>query len=243
MGKFPQIVECFFKKKKQVRTLIVRHKLPVAVMVSAVVAMTYFVYSQPSFYAQAFNTAESYNETSEITAAKASSLVAEEEQEVAYLPEINNEKFKSIFIAEESELEKELYEIVGDYPIREMVPYIAKKDKTVAAFIVGIAKKESNWGKRVPTLNGQDCYNYWGYKGAGKNGTAMGHGCFATPEEAVDVIGKRLEQLVEKNLTTPSKMVVWKCGSSCAATGGQAAANKWISDVSLYFNRIVKVKA
>jgi hypothetical protein len=33
-------------------------------------------------------------------------------------------------------------------------------------------------------------------------------------------------------------MVVWKCGSDCEATGGEAAARKWISDVSLYFNKL-----
>jgi len=68
----------------------------------------------------------------------------------------------------------------------------------------------------------------------------MGHGCFSNPEEAVNVVGGRIKQLVDKNLTTPSKMVVWKCGSSCAATGGEAAARKWISDVNIYFQKISK---
>lgn len=224
MGKFPQIVEWVLRKNKQVVKNGIKHKLSVMIMISFVVAISGLVYSKPFFYKQAFNMYDLDGRTRGVVIAKV-------------------ETAPDFFPAEESEMEKELYAIVGDYPIKEMIPYIAKKDKTVAAFIVGIAKKESNWGKRVPTKNGQDCFNYWGYKGAGKGGIAMGHGCFSSPEEAVDVIGRRLEQLVGKNLTTPSKMVVWKCGSNCAVTGGQAAANKWISDVSIYFDRIIKIKA
>jgi len=137
-----------------------------------------------------------------------------------------------------TEIEKELYAMVQDYPIREMVPYIAEYDREVAALIVGIAKKESNWGKRSPFKNDKTCYNYWGYKGAGSLGLAMGYGCFASPQEGVEVIGRRIQELADKNINTPSKMVVWKCGSSCAATGGQAAARKWISDVNFYFKKL-----
>jgi hypothetical protein len=46
-----------------------------------------------------------------------------------------------------------------------MAPYISEQNQDTAAFIVGIAKKESNWGKRVPKREGKDCYNYWGYRG------------------------------------------------------------------------------
>jgi len=62
------------------------------------------------------------------------------------------------------DLESEIMSMVEGYPIEKMVPYIIEKDKIVAAFLIGIAKKESNWGKRVPVLDGQDCYNYWGYR-------------------------------------------------------------------------------
>lgn len=135
-------------------------------------------------------------------------------------------------------LEKEIRSMVKGYPIETMVPYIAKQDRTVAAFIVAIAKKESNWGKRVPVLNGQDCYNYWGYRGQRKLMGTGGHTCFNSPEDAINTVGKRIETLVnEKGKDTPAKMVLWKCGSSCAATGGQAAANKWISDVTMYFDK------
>ncbi|HCU70442.1 MAG TPA: hypothetical protein DIC35_01655 [Candidatus Moranbacteria bacterium] len=140
-----------------------------------------------------------------------------------------------------NEFEEELKEMVKGYPIEKMIPEIAKKDRTVATFIVAIAKKESNWGKRVPVLNGQDCYNYWGYRGVRDRMGTGGHTCFDSPKDAVDTVAKRIEFLVSnKKLNTPDKMVIWKCGSNCAVTGGQAAANKWISDVSLYFDKLNK---
>lgn len=140
---------------------------------------------------------------------------------------------------EKSDLESEIGELVKGYPIEEMVPYIAEKDRIVAAFIIGIAKKESNWGKRVPLLNGQDCYNYWGYRGIRKLMGTGGHTCFNSRKDAIDTVAKRIETLVNKyELDTPAKMVIWKCGSNCAVTGGQAAADKWISDVNMYFKKL-----
>lgn len=162
------------------------------------------------------------------------------------------EKFKGSFEKNESEdsnniipdlrskeFEKDLASLTEGFPIEEMAPYIAQYDKKIAGLIVGIAKKESNWGKRSPSKNGKTCYNYWGYKGAGELGTSMGYGCFASPEEAVSAIGGRISELASHDLDTPSKIVVWKCGRSCAAAGGQAAANKWISDVNVYYTKIV----
>ncbi|MFC1638081.1 hypothetical protein ACFL2R_01515 [Patescibacteria group bacterium] len=140
---------------------------------------------------------------------------------------------------EKREFENKLYEMVGDHPIKEMVPYIAEYDQEIAALIIGIGKKESNWGKRSPLKdNGETCYNYWGYRGAGSEGIAMGHGCFGTPKEAVDVIGGRIERLSEQGLNTPSEMIVWKCGSSCAGHA-PGSADKWISDVSIYYDKII----
>lgn len=135
------------------------------------------------------------------------------------------------------EMEEGLYEMVKGHPIEDMVPYIARYDKGIAGLIVGIAKKESNWGKRSPSKDGADCFNYWGYRGSGSNGVSMGYGCFATPKEGVEVIARRLTQLASQDINTPQEMVVWKCGSSCA---GHPPENvrKWVSDVSIYFNRI-----
>ena len=156
--------------------------------------------------------------------------------------EVNEKEFTSEFMeienADEKTLEKEIREMVKGFPIENMVPYIAEKDRTVAAFIVGIAKKESAWGKRRPVLNGQDCYNYWGYKGAASRGSAMGYACFSNPEEAVEIVGNRLEVLIGKNHTTASKMLIWKCGSSCAGHDPKGVES-WVSTVSLYFNKIM----
>ncbi len=135
-------------------------------------------------------------------------------------------------------LEKEIYGMVKGHPIEKMVPYIAQQDRTVAAFIVAIAKKESGWGDHYPVLNGEDCYNYWGYRGQRDKMGTGGHTCFNNPQDAVDTVAKRIKTLTQENgRSTPAKMVVWKCGGSCAATGGQAAANKWISDVDMYFQK------
>ena len=134
-------------------------------------------------------------------------------------------------------LEKEIKEMVKGYPIEKMAPYIAQKDRTVAAFIVAIARKESSWGVHVPVLNGQDCFNYWGYRGQRKLMGTGGHTCFNSPKDAVDTVAKRITTLVEEQgKDTPQEMVkTWKCGGNCAATGGQAAANKWVSDVNGIF--------
>lgn len=137
-------------------------------------------------------------------------------------------------------LAEKLAVMLEGHPMAEMADEIAKQDQKVAALIVGIGRKESNWGKRSPSKDGQDCFNYWGYKTSGSRGQALGHACFGSREEAVETIAKRIDTLVyEYKRDTPAKIVVWKCGSSCAATGGQAAANKWISDVQIYFDQVL----
>ena len=136
------------------------------------------------------------------------------------------------------EYEQEIREMVKGYPIEKMIPYIMEKDKTVAAFLIGIAKKESNWGKRVPVLNGRDCYNYWGYRGIRKLMGTGGHTCFNSRQDAVDTVAGRLEFLISNHkLDTPAKMIIWKCGSACHKDD-QAAVRKWISDVDMYFDKL-----
>lgn len=137
-------------------------------------------------------------------------------------------------------LDDTIREMTAGYPIESMATAIAKYDREVAGLIIGIAKKESNWGKRVPRDSaGADCFNYWGYKGAGARGVAMGHGCFGSPEEAVTAIGNRLAKLVDlRETSAPENMIVWKCGSSCKGHSDESV-KKWIADVSLYYDRIV----
>ncbi|MDP3956997.1 MAG: hypothetical protein Q8Q10_00650 [bacterium] len=136
-------------------------------------------------------------------------------------------------------LQSTIREMTAGYPVERMVLSIATYDRGVAALIVGIAKKESNWGKRVPLdAAGNDCFNYWGYKGAGSRGIEMGHGCFGSPEEAVAAVGDRLTQLVALRRTSePKNMIIWKCGASCQGHSSESV-KKWIADVSLYYDRI-----
>lgn len=136
--------------------------------------------------------------------------------------------------------EREVRQMVKGYPIEAMLPYILKQDRTVAAFMIGIAKKESNWGKRVPVLDGKDCYNYWGYRAVRDRMGTGGHTCFDNPQDAVESVAKRIKKLVEQeDLNTPAKMIVWKCGYSCAGHSRESV-QKWISDVDMYFRELSK---
>ncbi|MFZ2299809.1 MAG: hypothetical protein WAW00_01570, partial [Candidatus Moraniibacteriota bacterium] len=128
--------------------------------------------------------------------------------------------------------------MVKGYPIEEMLPYIFEQDRLTAAFLVGIAKKESNWGKRVPVLNDQDCFNYWGYRGIRRMMGTGGHTCFNSRKDAVETVAKRLNTLINsQQLNTPEKMIIWKCGFSCAGHSRESV-KKWISDVDMYFKEI-----
>jgi hypothetical protein len=144
---------------------------------------------------------------------------------VSYVEQIieDSEKIKK------DEFEKRVADMVEGYPIKKMLPYLFEKDRTVVAFYIAIAKKESNWGKRVPVLKGEDCYNYLGYRAVRERMGSGGHTCFDSPKDAVNTITKRMEFLIEeKKLDTPAKMSIWKCGSKCDEDG---QVKKWISDV------------
>lgn len=138
---------------------------------------------------------------------------------------------------EKIELEQRIRKMVKGYPIEEMIPYIMEQDQIVSIFLISIAKKESNWGKRVPVYKEKDCFNYWGYRGPNQLGSG-GHSCFSSREEAVNIVGKRISYLVKQaGKDTPAKMVVWKCGSSCE-THSSFGVKKWISDVNIYFQKL-----
>jgi hypothetical protein len=126
--------------------------------------------------------------------------------------------------------------MVAGHPIEKMASYILKRDKKVGSFLVAIAKKESDWGLHSPLKAGRDCYNYWGYRG-GYNMTESGYSCFDSPEQAIAVVGDRIEDLLEEQINTPVKMIVWKCGRTCAGHDPAGVA-KWISDVDLYYGKL-----
>jgi hypothetical protein len=139
-------------------------------------------------------------------------------------------------------LEQEVRSMTIGYPINALLTHIFTKDEITAAYLIGIAKKESNWGKVAPSKDGTDCYNYWGFKGKGTRGVAVGHTCFGSPEEAIDTVASRIDNLVyDYNRTTPREMVVWKCGYSCA-DHNQASVEKWIQDVAFYKDKIESAK-
>jgi len=125
--------------------------------------------------------------------------------------------------------------MVAGYPIEKMLPYIAKRRPETAAFLVAIAKKESNWGKVSPKSAQGDCFNYWGFKDH-RFPFAAGHSCFPSRETAIETVGNRIDKLVSGGRNTPAKLSVWKCGSACAKDGN---VGKWISDVGLYFNPLM----
>jgi hypothetical protein len=139
-------------------------------------------------------------------------------------------------------LEQEVRSMTGGYPINSMLTQIFAKDEITAAYLIGIAKKESNWGKVAPSKDGKDCYNYWGFKGKGTRGVAAGHTCFGSPDEAVDAVASRISSLVyDYNRTTPRELVVWKCGYSCKGHSNESV-EKWIRDVAFYKNKLESAK-
>ncbi len=145
--------------------------------------------------------------------------------------------FKTPSTIQKTPLEKTLLSLVGNRPIKKMVPYLAHKEKKVAVFMVSVAKQESDWGKHAPVLNGQDCYNYWGYRGKSASTTPSGYTCFKTPREAVDVVSQRFSYLIHySSLDTPKKMVVWKCGWNCN-NQNPASVNRWINNVNFYYQK------
>ncbi len=140
----------------------------------------------------------------------------------------------------EKKLKEDILEMVKGTPMEKMAPFIAKQDRIVAAFLVAIAKKESSWGTRVPVLNGEDCYNYWGYRGIRDKMGTGGHTCFNSPKDAVETVAKRIDFLVNsEKLNTPEKLKVWKCGYDCS-WDNPAAVRKWVQDIDHYFKKFDK---
>jgi hypothetical protein len=67
-----------------------------------------------------------------------------------------------------------------------------------------------------------------------------GHTCFDNPREAVDVVARRIAEIIERNDAQSARdMLVWKCGSDCSVTGGQRDADKWALDVDFYAEKIL----
>jgi len=139
--------------------------------------------------------------------------------------------------AKHEDFTKEILTYIKGRPMESMAPFIAKQPRIVAAFIVGIAMKESKFGVYAPhNANGQDCHNYWGYRGL-ENTTASGYSCFSTPEQAIQVIGKKISKLVAQGISNPAEMISWKCGSTCS-WDDPANVRSWIADVGINFYKL-----
>lgn len=132
--------------------------------------------------------------------------------------------------------EAELAAIIKGKPMEAMLEEILERDRAVAAFLVGIGMKESKYGIYSPKKDGRDCYNYWGYRGR-ENPTRSGYSCFDSPEQAVRIVGDRIERLIQGGHDTPAKMIVWKCGSSCSGHS-EESVEKWIADVGMNYYRL-----
>jgi len=135
-------------------------------------------------------------------------------------------------------VKKNIEKLVENKPMENMVEAISERNGDTASYLVAIAKHESNLGKFSPKdANGKDCFNYWGFRGTYKQ-TKSGYSCFDSPEQAVDVVGDRIQNLNEvQDFKTPEDMLVWKCGGTCAGHN-PADVKRWKEDVDYYFKKI-----
>ncbi|HCU70441.1 MAG TPA: hypothetical protein DIC35_01650 [Candidatus Moranbacteria bacterium] len=134
-------------------------------------------------------------------------------------------------------IKRNIEKLVGNKPMKNMVGEIASRNLETASYLVAIAKHESNLGKFSPKKDGKDCFNYWGFRGS-YNKTKSGYSCFDSPEQAVSVVGNRIQRLNEiENINTPEEMLVWKCGSSCAGHN-PSDVKRWKENVDYYYKKI-----
>ena len=151
-------------------------------------------------------------------------------------PEIKKVGKTDTMVSKHPVLYKKIISIVKNTPMEKMALDISNGDTETAAFLVGIAMKESKFGIYSPKKNGRDCYNYWGYRGR-ENPTASGYSCFSSREQAVKVVGNRIHELIGRGANTPSRMTIWKCGSSCEGHSRESV-RKWIADVSIHYHQL-----
>lgn len=137
-------------------------------------------------------------------------------------------------------LNKQITSITKNTPMERMAAEIATKSRATAAYLVGIAMKESKFGIYSPKKNGADCFNYWGYRGK-ENTTASGYSCFNSPSHALSVVGGRIDSMLKGGTRSPAQMVSWKCGSSCASFPPADVAG-WINDVSINYYKLNPTK-
>ncbi|MBD3300500.1 MAG: hypothetical protein GF347_04060 [Candidatus Moranbacteria bacterium] len=125
------------------------------------------------------------------------------------------------------ELREDIAKELKGTRMEPMIDTIAYFDRETAALIVGIAKIESGY-----THNYQN--NFWGYAG--------GYFGFQSPEHAVKIVGKKIEDYKNKGLNDPSKMVgIWKCGDITGSCPGHSreSVQRWVATSSGPYYRIM----
>ncbi|MEI8360855.1 MAG: hypothetical protein WCG01_01900 [bacterium] len=149
---------------------------------------------------------------------------------------VTGKSINSHKITEIKKLDDDIRAIIKGTPMETMTVAMAQKDRPVAAYLVGIAMKESKFGKFSPKKNGHECFNYWGYRGK-ENTTASGYSCFNSPEHAIAVVGGKISEMLSHGSKTPAQMISWKCGSTCAGHD-PVSVKKWIDDVSINYYKL-----
>ena len=124
---------------------------------------------------------------------------------------------------QDEQLRKDVAKELTGTKMESMIDHIAAQDRETAALLVGIARIESGYSHNYS-------YNFWGYAG--------GYYGFSGPKQAVETVGKRIDQLRDQGLNTPAKIVTtWKCGRSCASHA-PGSVQRWVSTVSGPYYRI-----
>lgn len=233
--------EIYFRRTKRLLIRLIPDLAPKKMVYASIVSGIAFGMVSMAFIAQVFGPgvfARSEEPVEKISVAQTS-----EPSQVEQMRNLDYDPSQDIFFeyfneATQEEYEKNIREMVKGYPIEAMLPYILAQDRLTAAFLIGIGKKESNWGKRVPVLEDQDCFNYWGYRGVRRMMGTGGHTCFNSRKDAVETVAKRLNKLIQsEKLDTPEKLIVWKCGFSCEGHSRESV-KKWISDVDMYYEQL-----
>ena len=153
---------------------------------------------------------------------------------------VKKEEAKKLESISEKTLEELAYETVKGHPIEKMLPYILEQDPEVAKYFIAISKQESSFGEHVPVLNGQDCYNYLGYRGKRKLMGTGGHTCFNSRKDAVETISKRIKTLIyDQDQNTARKLVgTWKCGSKDCAGHSKESVDRWVGAVGSTYDQL-----
>lgn len=228
--------QIYWRRTKRLMLCFIPDLAPKKMVYASIVSGIAFGMVSMAFIAHFFG-AGVFARSAEPASVAGVSTVSEEKTLAEYDP--NQDIFFEYFDeATKDQYEENIRQMVKGYPIEAMLPYIFEQDRMTAAFLIGIGKKESNWGKRAPVLDGQDCFNYWGYRGIRRMMGTGGHTCFNSRKDAVETVAARLNTLIHsEQLNTPEKLIVWKCGFSCQGHSRESV-KKWISDVDMYYEEL-----